>query len=304
MTRGRWSAFALAAAMLGAAQGCGSSAYAGSALPKFAHVFMVTAEDTGYGEVIGQPDAPYVNSLLAHSALATNYHAIVHPGYGDYFALTAGDLLGAPSQCTPLKCSSGALNITDRLEPAGITWRAYMDGMQTPCETQSTPTYEAQHDIFVYYDDIRNNAARCRSGVVPLGRLAGDLAAPQTAPDYVWLEPSGCDAMDNCNRCQSRDCSVAAGDRWLADTLTTVFQSATWRQGKSVMFLTWEEDNFTAGNHVATLVMGMGVRAGTASAAPYDHYSLLKTIETAWKLRPFTSKDAGARPMTDVFKEG
>lgn len=290
--------------MLGAAQGCGLSVSAGSALPQFKHVFIVTAEDTGYSEVIGQPDAPYVNSLLAHSALATNYHAVVHPGYGDYFALTAGDLLGAPSQCLPLKCSSGALNITDRLEPLGITWRAYMDGMQAPCQTQSTATYAAQHDIFVYFDDIRNNAARCANGVVPLGRLAGDLATPRTAPDYVWLEPSGCDAMDSCNGCQSRVCSIAAGDRWLAATLGTVFRSPTWRQGKSVLFLTWEEDNFTPSNHVATLVMGMDVRAGTTSAAPYDHYSLLRTIEVAWKLRPFTANDGNARPMADIFKEG
>jgi hypothetical protein len=37
---------------------------------------------------------------------------------------------------------------------------------------------------------------------------------------------------------------------------------------------------------------------------PYNHYSLLRTIELAWDLTPLTANDAGATVMSDFFATG
>ena len=57
----------------------------------------------------------------------------------------------------------------------------------------------------------------------------------------------------------------------------------------------------TPGNEVATLVIARGVPAGFKSQVPYNHYSLLHTIETAWGLAPLTANDAAATAMSDFF---
>ena len=40
---------------------------------------------------------------------------------------------------------------------------------------------------------------------------------------------------------------------------------------------------------------------GFRSDVAYTHYSLLRTIESAWNLAPLTANDAAASPMADFF---
>ena len=48
------------------------------------HVFVIMMENTSYGQIINNPNAPFINSM-AHSAnLATNYFAIGHPSLTNY----------------------------------------------------------------------------------------------------------------------------------------------------------------------------------------------------------------------------
>jgi hypothetical protein len=48
-------------------------------------------------------------------------------------------------------------------------------------------------------------------------------------------------------------------------------------------------------------MIGKTIPAGFRSGVHYDHYSLLKTIETSWNLSPLTTNDANAQPMSDFF---
>jgi len=49
------------------------------------------------------------------------------------------------------------------------------------------------------------------------------------------------------------------------------------------------------------LVVGPHVRPGTQTAAPYDHLSMLRTVEQILGLTPLTGHDATARPMSSLF---
>jgi hypothetical protein len=46
------------------------------------------------------------------------------------------------------------------------------------------------------------------------------------------------------------------------------------------------------------------VPKGFQSHVAYNHYSLLRTIQTAWNLAPLTASDAAASPMSDFFPAG
>ena len=50
-------------------------------IPRFDHVFLIMMENHGYEQVVGNPNDPYLNSLIANKRvnLATNYFAVGHP---------------------------------------------------------------------------------------------------------------------------------------------------------------------------------------------------------------------------------
>src|SRR5919202_1111496 len=71
-----------------------------SVLPTFSHVFLIVMENREYGSVIGNAQAPYINSLARNYGVAMKYYAITHPSLPNYLALAAGSTFGIRSDCT------------------------------------------------------------------------------------------------------------------------------------------------------------------------------------------------------------
>src|SRR2546425_2922559 len=134
-------------------------------LPNFSHVFLIVMENREYGTVIGNPAAPYINSLARSYALASSYYGVSHPSLPNYLALAAGDTFGIQSDCTT--CFVNAPNIADQVEASGRSWRAYMEGMPSACYLGGWSGGDApkQHP-FVYFPDIRDDPVRCAAHVV------------------------------------------------------------------------------------------------------------------------------------------
>jgi len=268
-----------------------SPAPAAGTVPAFNHIFTIVMENHSYGQIIGSGSAPYINSLAAKYGLATNYFAVAHPSLPNYLALTGGSTFGITSDCTT--CFVSAPNIAkDRVEASGRSWKAYMESMPRPCFVGDSYPYMQKHDPFIYFNDIRTNATECNK-VVPYSTLATDLKSAGTTPNYAWITPNMCNDM--------HDCSVSTGDTWLKNNVPAILNSAAFTTQNSLLMITWDEDNGSSGNHVATLVIAKSVPAGFRSSVRYTHYSLLRTVESAWGLSPLTGNDGGASPMSDFF---
>lgn len=289
----RWIGTLLGLATLGVV-GLGASpapVEAAGTVPAFNHIFTIVMENHSYGQIIGSGSAPYVNSLAGRYGLATNYFAVAHPSLPNYLALTGGSTFGITSDCTT--CFVSAPNIAkDRVEASGRSWKAYMESMPKPCFVGDSYPYLQKHDPFIYFNDIRTNAAECNK-VVPYSTLATDLRSAGTTPNYAWITPNMCNDM--------HDCSVSTGDTWLKNNVPAILNSAAFTTQNSLLTITWDEDNGSSGNHVATLVIAKSVPAGFRSGVQYTHYSLLRTVESAWGLSPLTGNDGGASPMSDFF---
>src|SRR5690349_17142775 len=65
-----------------------------SGIDNFQHVFVIMMENTGYKSLIGNPNAPFINSTAANSGLATNYTGVAHPSQPNYIAATSGSTNG------------------------------------------------------------------------------------------------------------------------------------------------------------------------------------------------------------------
>jgi hypothetical protein len=249
-------------------------------VPTFSHIFVIVMENHEYGSVIGSAEAPYINSLAATYGLATNYFGASHPSLPNYFALTGGSTFGVASDCTT--CYVSATNIADQVETSGRSWKAYMEDMPAPCYLgTSSGNYAMKHDPFVYYTDIRNNAARCAAHVVPFTQFGVDMSSGQV-PNFVWITPNMCN--------DTHDCPVSTGDAWLQRVVPTITGSAAFRSS-GVLFITWDEGSTNAGccgdawgGHVATLVISPRSIGGFRSKIAENHYSLLRTIEDGFSL--------------------
>jgi hypothetical protein len=264
-----------------------ASSPAAAQIPAFDHVFIIVLENKEYSDIIGNPDAAYLNSLASRYGLATNYDGITHPSLPNYMAMTGGDTFFTDN-C--VSCRTNAVNIVDRLEAAGRTWTAYMEDMTASCGANDTGLYTARHNPFVHYSNIESNPARCAK-VVPFTRFSSDLSSGQLA-NYVWITPNLCSDM--------HDCSIATGDAWLAGVVPQILQSPAFANG--VLFITWDEGTSAIGGGGRTplIVASRWTAAGTQVAVSANHYSLLRTIEDAWQLPPL-GKSVNAQALAGFF---
>ncbi len=96
---GRLSVGVLSAALVALVGGPVSASDSGnrSDLKNFQHVFVIMMENTGYKALIGNPNAPWINTAANTHGLATSYFGVIHPSQPNYVAATAG-IQGIDSQ--------------------------------------------------------------------------------------------------------------------------------------------------------------------------------------------------------------
>jgi hypothetical protein len=279
-------AVALAVAL--AVAGCGAGAPgrplalgAPALLPasRTSHVVTIVLENEERESVIGNPAAPYINALARSYGSMTNSYAIAHPSLPNYLALTSGSTHGIESDCTD--CSVSASNIVDQLEAAGISWKAYLEGVPSPCFLGAGHGgYAKKHNPFAYYTDVVRSPRRC-SRLVGFGQLRSDLRGGRL-PTYAWITPNLCD--------DGHDCALTVSDRFLARTVPALLRELG---PHGLLLLTWDEGasdrgccGGAAGGRIATVLAGPDVRRGARDASPIDHYGVLGSIERALGLAP------------------
>src|SRR5882762_4971803 len=98
-----------------------------AALPLPAHVVVVIEENHGYSQVIGSPQAPYINTLASQGALFTNSHALIHPSQPNYLAFFSGSTQGIIDDSCPHTFS--AANLGSELIAAKKTFTGYAEGL-------------------------------------------------------------------------------------------------------------------------------------------------------------------------------
>ena len=259
-------------------------------------------ENLDYSSALATPG---LATLADRYALATRYYGVSHPSLPNYLAMTSGSTWGVTSDCTD--CYVSAPNLFDQLAAAHLSYGAYFEGMPSSCYLGPSAGvgYAGKHDPFRYYRDVRASRSLC-SHLEPYPRLAALLGGPAAkVPRFVWVTPDLCD--------DGHDCPATTAAAWLTRFVASVTKSAAWREG-GALFVTWDEaegDDAAVvppgrvvpsggGGRVMTLVVAPHLRRGLRVAVPYDHYSLLATVEDALGL-PLLGRARTATPMAAFF---
>ncbi|HET7416669.1 MAG TPA: alkaline phosphatase family protein [Solirubrobacterales bacterium] len=250
-------------------------------------------ENREYDEVVGNPEMPYLNGLIGRGAVATNYYTQAHPSLPNYLALLGGDTFGVSDNYLDFEIAGP--NLATQLSRAGVSWRAYMEGMPYPCFTGSSyGRYTKRHNPFAYFSSITAVPERC-ANVVPATRLNRDLER-DPLPEFAWLTP------DVCN--DGHDCTPGLLDLYLYELMPRI-RRALGPHG--LLVITWDEGRskvgccgLPGGGRIATVLAGPAVQPGRQVEMVADHYSLLAAIEDRFGL-PRLRLAAAARPLAPAL---
>jgi acid phosphatase len=245
-------------------------------------VLVVVFENHTLDSVLGSPDAPYLTALAATGTTLTDAHGVRHPSQPNYLALFSGSTQGVSSDSCPHSFSTP--NLGSQLLAAGHTFAGYSEGLPAAGATDCTAgEYARKHNPWVDFPALPAAVNQ------PLSALPTDFA---TLPTVSFVIPNMCSDM--------HDCSVATGDTWAEENLAAFVAWA--RTHDSLLVVTFDEDDNSSDNHIATFLVGPMVRAGTSTQRT-DHYRVLRTIEAMYGLAPLGAA-GDTSPLAGIWTSG
>jgi phosphatidylinositol-3-phosphatase len=200
--------------------------------------------------------------------------------------------------------------------------------------TDELNLYAQKHNPFMYFQDVRTSTSRMQK-ILPYTNFATDIAGT-TMPNFVWISPDQCADMhglhaDTAAYADAGFCAGSAadndmspaviqyGDAFVGNMVTQIMASPTWAEGSAIAIV-FDEDDYVGTEGCCNGPTGMdgGALGGalvpaivisslnphpTTSADPYNHYSLLGTIQHLWGFDCLanTCGMTGSQLMTKLF---
>lgn len=208
--------------------------------------------------------------------------------------------------------------VAGQLSASGRTWKGYMEDMGSACRhpalgavdgTQKARVgdqYAARHNPFVYFAAITRSPG-CARNDVDLTHLKADLASISTTPNLSMITPNLCHDGHDAPCVDGQPGGLASADGWLKRFVPLITSSPAFAKD-GMLVITFDESSGPqsdssaccgegagpnsplpgivgpGGGRVGALVLSRFVRGGTWSTTPYNHYSLLASIEDTFAL--------------------
>ena len=202
------------------------------------------------------------------------------------------DLDRDPVRDDPQTCTAGRIGKPDPTEHAAA-------GDQ----------YAAKHDPFVYFHTILDRPASCAAHIVSLDELRTDLRRVATTPNYSFITPNLCNDGHDAQCADGQTGGLVGINRFLKKWVPLITRSPAFRKD-GLLIVTFDEsdgkapDAFDAccnelplstdpnrpgfqgqgGGRIGAVLLSPFIRPGTVSSVPYNHYSLLRSVEDIFDL--------------------
>jgi Phosphoesterase family len=300
------------------------------------HVFLIYMENKGVGDIVGSPNAPYINSLINTQGYADNYYALGHPSDPNYFRILGGSDFGIDYNPGPNVIDAPSL--MEEMDQAGISWAGYAQSMPTPGDLVSSGDYSVDELPFAQFNYVYDNTpAYLEHHLLPLTQLSSDLADPtKPFPEFTWIAANEANNMEGpinsleglsrfiWSELTDHQYNVAAGDEFVQQQVSAIENSPTWLDPtqKDAIIITFDEDNNNLslglgneGNNVPMIIIPNGgavtdggMESGSFTTHDYyNEYSLMATIEDTLRVKPetllpLTDNDKYATPMNAFWK--
>jgi phospholipase C len=215
-------------------------------------------------------------------------------------------------------------NLTSQLEKAKLTWKGYFEDIpepgsltyrwpspQQPVAGKPDSLYAVKHNGFMTFKNVQNAPDRTRR-IVGFDVLEHDIAAG-TLPNFAHMVPNQCNDMHGLHGhdvpadCTGKESAALIGraDRVAGELVDKIMHSAMWNGPENnAIVITFDENDddrpsphpngccgfspgdasHPGGGWIPTIVITNHGPRGLNDPTPYNHYSLLRTIEDAFGL--------------------
>jgi len=248
------------------------------------HIVIVVEENHGYDQIVNNPDAPYINSLIKQGLLFTDSHGVAHPSQPNYIALFSGATQGVKGdRCLEDETPYSTSNLGHELLEYGYSFAGYSETMPengfTGCGqgksdySNGSPLYARKHNPWVDWQGDSPTGLPDSTNLT-LQEFPSDFSK---LPTVSFVMPNEDNDMHN----GPDSLTIKRGDQWLKDNMDSYIR---WAQNHNSLFiLTFDEDDFTPDNRILTLFTGAKIKAGRNNDR-INHYNVLRTIEKFYGL--------------------
>lgn len=302
-------------------------------VPRFNHVFLIVGENTSARDV-NLMHTPYLaGKLMPKGAFLTNYEGLHGGSLSDYIGITAGhykrceinDSLPYNFNTNRPRCIESGPNLFSLLDKSNISWTQWGESMPNPCGFIDVGTdwsynvYTTHHNPAVYFTSIegarysenfkRTPNPECVQRVLPMGSTAPNdtstfdaALASGAVPKFNLVVPNDCE--NGHDLCGPQD-QYRQFDDFLAREVPKILASPAFGEDGLILITYDEWGDFTPHDkRVAFVAFGPLVRRGSSDSRHYNHYSLLRTLETGYGLRPYLGGAATATAITGIWIVG
>jgi phosphatidylinositol-3-phosphatase len=211
--------------------------------------------------------------------------------------------------------------VANQLTRHGLRWKGYMQSMGSPCRHPALNTrdrtqkarvgdqYAAKHNPFVYFHSIIDSK-KCAKRNVDLKKLPTALARTRTTANLTYITPNLCNDGHDSPCVDGRPGGLVTANKWLRRWVPKILASPAYKKN-GLLIVTFDEADTSAANSADACcgegpgpnsplpgITGLGggrtgavlvsrfITPGSLNSMPYNHYSLLRTIENLFGLTP------------------
>ena len=265
-------------------------------------------ENKTYSKVIGSSAAPYETALARKCASAPHYADAGrhYNSLSNYIAATSGrdscsghrcraGTVSTWNDCRPSpSCQAPVNNLFRQVRNHGGTAKSYEESMTRRCQVYSSSRYAPKHNPAAYYTGGKDRRA-CRRDDVPMGTPHNGafhraLTRAGHLPTFAFVTPNLCH--------DTHDCSVATGDRWLAQWLPQILDSRAYTSGRTAVMIVSDEDT-----PCPNVFLAPTIRPGTTSKrSGLGHFAMLRTTEQLLGIGRFLGHARDAPSFRSVYR--
>jgi phosphatidylinositol-3-phosphatase len=297
------------------------------------HNFTQTHPTSSPQQILGNPAAPYINSLVtpgnpnaAQVSYATKYYNAgvgVHPSEPNYVWAEAGTDFGVHTDADPRAANGNIFasdHLTAQLNVAGISWKNYQEDVQlsgdpltsasgtngpvNPYNGSTQFNYAVKHNPMAFFPDTGTQ------NVYPLAQFFEDLSCGNVG-QYNWITPDQYNDQHSAltggftyqgTSYTGDQSSIAQGDNFLSIVVPQIMASKAYKHN-GVIVIWWDESEQgdTVSETLGEIVISHLAKGNAyASSVELNHSSDLKTMEEVFDL-PFLNN---AIPTSETNVEG
>jgi len=195
--------------------------------------------------------------------------------------------------------------IGDRLSERDISWAWYAGGWNDALAGRPHPLFQFHHQPFAYFAKYADGSRAKREHLKDEEDFWRDLARGQL-PAVVFLKPIG-----QLNE-HPGYANLLSGQQHVERVVRAIMASSVWPS--TAIIVTYDEyggrwdhvappviDRWGPGTRVPAVVISPYAKRRFVDHTLYDMTSILKFVETRWKLEPLSMRDAQANDMTAAF---